>query len=246
MSCQTPLQNSRQASGHGYRRMGRREQAVPLLQVQKMALSRRHVQLKGFVTAIEHDSPQVLSPVSDRHALHLLQITQAAGSGASEAMTSNPQPHGQDWEAAQERVKWLKAEVAERNDNIKTLEDTLQQMSAVGGVLLGMHAGWCIILTRMLPCWRHMAPCWLAAHALWCWRQELACRKAELAECNSIADGSAAEQMLQAMSELQQELCRMDVQTGVLQDQLWKARMHGLAGGGGAQVAGNVTMSGGL
>ena len=38
--------------------------------------------------------------------------------------------------------------------------------------------------------------------------------------------------MLEAICELQQEMRHMDVLTGVLQDQLWKARMHSSAGRG--------------
>ena len=48
-----------------------------------------------------------------------------------------------------------------------------------------------------------------------------------------MAEGRAAEQMRQAIAELQEGLRRMDVQTGVLQDQLWHMRMQSGAASAG-------------
>lgn len=59
--------------------------------------------------------------------------------------------------------------------------------------------------------------------------QELRDRQAQLARRNSIADGSAAQELRQAIAQLHEELHHMDVHTGVLQDQLWKMRMQGSA-----------------
>jgi hypothetical protein len=71
-----------------------------------------------------------------------------------------------------------------------------------------------------------VCPCFTGKADTW---QELRDRKAELARRSSIADGRAAEELRQAIAQLQEELHHMDVTTGVLQDQLWKMRMQGSA-----------------